>query len=376
MNPLSLLSQLIACPSITPQDAGCIPLIVTQLEALGFTCTRVDSGPVGNLWARKGTTAPLVVFAGHTDVVATGNLDTWTHPPFVMTQVGDLLYGRGTQDMKSGIACMVAACDEFLSRTPKFNGSIGFLITSGEEGEAFMHGTPSVLSHLEETGQLIDYCIVGEPSCKSRLGDTIKIGRRGSLHGHLLIKGRQGHVAYPHNASNAIHNVVKALDELVNTVWDPGHTHFPATTLQVSNMHAGTGAMNVIPGEARIDFNLRYNPNVTHTTLMRDIDALLQRQALDYELSWVLSGEPFITEPGILITELSSVIKERLGIVPELSTSGGTSDARFIAKTGCEVVEFGLVNDRIHQVNECTSESSIHGLVAVYAALLGALLKI
>jgi succinyl-diaminopimelate desuccinylase len=375
MNPLSLLSKLIALPSVTPDDAGCIPYLSTELEKLGFTCTRVDSGPVSNLWARIGTEAPLVVFAGHTDVVATGNLDAWTHPPFVMTQVGDLLYGRGTQDMKGAIACMVAACDEFLSQHPTFKGSIGLLLTSAEEGEAFMEGTPKVLSYLESTDQKIDYCIVGEPSSHRRLGDTLKIGRRGSLHGHALIKGRQGHVAYPQDAMNAIHHAFNTLDELVKTTWDPGHEHFPATTLQISNLHAGTGALNVIPGEARIDFNIRYNPNVTHEGLMRDIDALFARQGLDYELRWVLSGEPFITSPGVLIDKISTVIRERLGVEPELSTTGGTSDARFIAKTGCEVVEFGLVNDRIHQINECTSESAIHALTSVYGSLLGVLLN-
>lgn len=374
MNSLSLLSQLIPMQSITPADAGCIPFLASELEKLGFTCTRVDSGPVTNLWARIGTTAPLVVFAGHTDVVPTGNLDAWTHPPFVMTQVGDLLYGRGTQDMKGALACMVAACEEFLSQHKTFTGSIGFIITSGEEGEAYMHGTPKVLSYLEDTEQTIDYCIVGEPSCKRRLGDTIKIGRRGSLHGRLTVKGRQGHVAYPQEATNAIHQVLKALDELVSTNWDAGHDHFPATSLQISNIHSGTGALNVIPGEAHVDFNLRYNPNVTHDSLKRDIEALLSRQNIDFELQWELSGEPFITEPGVLINKLSSVIQTRLGVEPTLCTSGGTSDGRFIAKTGCELVEFGLVNDRIHQINECTSESSLHALTGVYSALLSSLL--
>lgn len=374
MNAVSVLSQLISFQSVTPADAGCIPFLASELSKLGFSCTRVDSGPVTNLWARIGTSAPLVVFAGHTDVVPTGNLDAWTHPPFVMTQVGDLLYGRGTQDMKGALACMVAACEEFLSEHNTFAGSIGFIITSGEEGEDFMHGTPKVLSYLAETQQTIDYCIVGEPSCKRRLGDTLKIGRRGSLHGHLHIKGRQGHVAYPQDATNAIHQAINALDELVNTTWDAGHDHFPTTTLQISNIHAGTGALNVIPGEARIDFNIRYNTNVTHESLMRDIGALLSRQGLEHELKWVLSGEPFITEPGELIDTLSAVIQDRLGITPTLCTSGGTSDGRFIAKTGCQLVEFGLVNDRIHQINECTSESALHALSAVYAAVLSTLL--
>lgn len=374
MNAVSVLSRLIAFPSISPADAGCIPYLASELEKLGFTCTRIDSGPVTNLWARIGNAAPLVVFAGHTDVVPPGNVDAWKYPPFEMTQMGDLLYGRGAQDMKGGLAAMLAACEEFLSQHATFAGSIGFIITSGEEGEAYMHGTPQVLSYLEETQQSIDYCIVGEPSCQRRLGDTLKIGRRGSLHGHLNIKGRQGHVAYPQEASNAIHLALNALNALVNTTWDEGHDHFPATTLQISNMRSGTGALNVIPGEAQVDFNIRYNTNVTHESLKREIERLLTEHGVNFELRWELSGEPFITEAGALVDIFSQVIQARLGITPTLCTSGGTSDGRFIAKTGCEIVEFGLVNDRIHQIDECTSESALHALSAVYAAVLGELL--
>lgn len=374
MPTLEHLKNLIARPSISPDDAGCMDYITKQLEKIGFECTRLDDKPVSNLWAIFGTEGPLVVFAGHTDVVAPGEETKWEHPPFALTEHDGFLYGRGTQDMKGSLACMISACERFVSASPNFTGRIAFLLTSGEEGEDYLHGTPHVLKYLDQNGIDIDYCIVGEPSCTAKLGDTVRIGRRGSLHGHLTVKGIQGHVAYPDDADNAIHRALDALSSLRDTVWDEGHDRFPTSSLQISNISSGTGALNVIPGELKADFNFRYNPNLTHLMIQSKTESLFDAENIEYDLQWVLSGEPFLTEPGTLIEALEAAVEKETGLGPKLCTGGGTSDARFIATTGCEVVEFGLVNDRIHQINERTTQADLNMLTNIYYQTLSHLL--
>ncbi len=369
-----LLSELIAKPSLTPDDAGCLELIAEELQNLGFNCERIDSGKVSNLWARIGTDAPLMVFAGHTDVVPIGDEKLWQFNPFELTEHEGYLYGRGTQDMKGGLACMLTAVQNFLTENKNFKGSIAFLITSGEEGEDYLDGTPVVLEHLEKTKQTIDYCVVGEPSCKTEIGDTVRQGRRGSLHGHISIKGKQGHVAYPDQASNAIHHAMLAFDELSKTQWDEGHADFPQTSFQISNINAGTGALNVVPGELKASFNFRYNTNVTDKELALRVQKIADKHKLDYDLDFVLSGKPFLTQKGELTSALGKAIEDTTGLLCEFSTGGGTSDARFIAQTGCQVVEFGLVNDRIHQINERVKTEELGQLTAVYQDLLKLLL--
>lgn len=369
------LKHLIERRSISPEDAGCLDYITKQLEKVGFECTRLDDKPVSNLWATFGTEGPMVVFAGHTDVVAPGDEAQWQHPPFTLTEHDGFLYGRGTQDMKGAIACMMTAAEQFISQNPTFKGTIAFLLTSGEEGEDYLHGTPHVLKYLDKNGIDIDYCIVGEPSCTFKLGDTVRIGRRGSLHGHLTVKGIQGHVAYPDDADNAIHRALDALSSLRDTIWDDGHDNFPTSSLQISNIRGGTGAFNVIPGELKADFNFRYNPNLTHLMIQSKTESLFDAENIEYDLQWVLSGEPFLTEPGTLIEALEAAVEKETGLGPKLCTGGGTSDARFIATTGCEIVEFGLVNDRIHQINERTTEADLHQLTNIYYQTLSNLLR-
>jgi len=371
---LELAKTLIAAPSVTPEDAGCQSLLAARLEALGFRIEHMRFGAVDNLWARRGTETPLFAFAGHTDVVPPGPADQWTTPPFTPAIRDGMLYGRGAADMKGSIAAMVTACERFIASEPDHRGSIAFLITSDEEGVA-VDGTVRVVELLEGRGEKIDWCLVGEPTCRARFGDVIKNGRRGSLGGLLKVRGVQGHVAYPHLADNPIHRVAPALAELCAHRWDQGNAYFPPTSFQVSNIHAGTGADNVIPGSIEVLFNFRYSTEVTAEDLRTTVEALLQRFGLDYELVWRHSGRPFLTAPGTLIDATRRAIREATDAECELSTDGGTSDGRFIAPTGAEVVEFGPRNSTIHKVNECVSVEDLDTLSRIYEGLLRGLLR-
>jgi len=350
---LRLAESLIARRSVTPEDGGCQGLLAQRLAAIGFVCEALPSGPsdfrVDNLWAlRRGTRpGPTLAFAGHTDVVPTGPLEQWRSDPFVPTHRDGHLYGRGAADMKTSIAAMVVACEEFIGAQPEHAGAIAFLITSDEEGPA-LDGTVHVVEQLRQRGQAIDACIVGEPTSVERLGDMIKNGRRGTLSGRLKVKGVQGHIAYPHLASNPIHKCAPALAELVATHWDGGNGFFPPTSWQMSNIHAGTGAGNVIPGDVDVQFNFRFSNESTPESLKARVHAVLDRHALDYALEWTLGGETFLTPPGSLSRALSAAIESETGIRPELSTTGGTSDGRFIARICPQVVEFGPLNATIH----------------------------
>ncbi len=373
-NPtLDLACELIARPSVTPEDAGCLELIAGRLQALGFTCERIDTGGVSNLWARRGQTGPVLCFAGHTDVVPAGPLDAWKTPPYTPTIIDGVLYGRGAADMKSSLAAFVTAIERFVASTPDHAGSIALLLTSDEEGIA-THGTVKVVEALAARGERLDYCVVGEPTSVKTLGDMIKNGRRGSLSGTLRVKGKQGHVAYPHLARNPIHAFAPALAELAAIEWDRGNEFFPPTTWQVSNIHAGTGANNVIPGVCEVLFNFRFGSVSSADSLKARTHEVLDRHGLDYEIDWHLSGKPFITGRGRLVGALSAAIHDTLGVETELSTTGGTSDGRFIADICAEVVEFGPVNASIHQVNECIDAAAIEPLSVVYERTLHALL--
>lgn len=373
-NPtLDLACELIARPSVTPEDAGCLELIAGRLQALGFTCERIDTGGVSNLWARRGQTGPVLCFAGHTDVVPAGPLDAWKTPPYTPTIIDGVLYGRGAADMKSSLAAFVTAIERFVASTPDHAGSIALLLTSDEEGIA-THGTVKVVEALAARGERLDYCVVGEPTSVKTLGDMIKNGRRGSLSGTLRVKGKQGHVAYPHLARNPIHAFAPALAELAAIEWDRGNEFFPPTTWQVSNIHAGTGANNVIPGVCEVLFNFRFGSVSCADSLKARTHEVLDRHGLDYEIDWHLSGKPFITGRGRLVGALSAAIHDTLGVETELSTTGGTSDGRFIADICAEVVEFGPVNASIHQVNECIDAAAIEPLSVVYERTLHALL--
>lgn len=366
---LELACDLIQRPSVTPNDQGCQQLLATRLEPLGFQIEHLRFGDVDNLWARHGSDGPLFVFAGHTDVVPPGPLEEWTSDPFRPDIRGSDLYGRGAADMKGSIAAMVTACERFLATHGGHAGSIAFLITSDEEGPA-VDGTVKVVEHLAGRGEHIDWCLVGEPTSQQQLGDMIKIGRRGSLNGTLTVSGRQGHVAYPQLADNPIHRTAPALAELAATEWDQGNAHFPPTTFQVSGIRAGTGATNVIPGTLELDFNLRFSTESSADSLQARIQDILSRHALDYALDWNLSGQPFLTEPGALVTAVSSAIRDVTGLETELSTSGGTSDGRFIAPTGSQVVELGPANATIHQVNENVNIDHLEKLSLVYEKVL------
>jgi succinyl-diaminopimelate desuccinylase len=391
---LRLAEQLISRPSVTPDDAGCQAIIAARLEALGFACETIVSGPdnfrVTNLWAKfKGfdaaaqqprpggaidTIATLVppktlVFAGHTDVVPTGPLTQWESPPFTPSHRDGVLYGRGAADMKTSIAAMVVAVEEFLAAHPSPALSIAFLITSDEEGPA-NDGTVLVCRQLEARGEVLDYCIVGEPTSVERLGDMIKNGRRGTMSGKLTVKGVQGHIAYPQLAKNPIHLFAPALAELVATQWDQGNQFFPATSWQVSNVHGGTGASNIIPGELVVDFNFRFCTESTPEGLQQRLQAVLDRHQLDYELKWVIGGLPFLTTPGDLVQAVAAAIHAETGLTTELSTSGGTSDGRFIAKVCKQVIEFGPCNASIHKINENVLVSSIEPLKNIYKGVL------
>ncbi len=371
---LPLVEALIRRPSVTPADDGCQELLAARLHAQGFECETIAGGGVVNLWARRGTQAPLVIFAGHTDVVPPGPRAQWNTDPFEPTHINGQLYGRGAADMKSSIAAFVVAVEEFVAHYPNHPGSIGLLITSDEEGPA-TDGTVKVCELLVERGQHPDYCIVGEPTSSRQLGDTIKNGRRGSLSGKLIVKGLQGHVAYPEKARNPIHQSAAALAELAATEWDQGNEYFPPTTFQISNFHSGTGAGNVIPGEAVIDFNFRFSTASTAAGLESRVLEILDRYHLEYSLDWVLSGQPFLTPRGSLCNAVSQAILEEVGIKAELSTTGGTSDGRFIAQICPQVVEFGPINATIHQVNEHIALDSLEPLKNIYRRTLEKLLS-
>ncbi|HEY9103297.1 succinyl-diaminopimelate desuccinylase [Chitinimonas sp.] len=370
---LALARQLIALDSITPQDAGCQELLKARLAALGFRIERMRHGEVENFWARRGATGPVLCFAGHTDVVPTGPHEQWHSAPFAPEIRDGLLYGRGAADMKASLAAFVTAIEDFLAGHPDHQGSIALLITSDEEGPA-VDGTVRLVETLAERGETLDYCIVGEPTSSAAFGDTIKNGRRGSLSGRLTLYGVQGHIAYPHLARNPVHQAAPALTELAAMVWDEGNAHFPPTTWQVSNIHAGTGAGNVIPGEMTVDFNFRYGTASTAEDLKQRLEAVLTRHGLDYNLRWTLGGRPFLTEPGPLSSALQAAIAAETGVAAELSTTGGTSDGRFIAAICPQVVEFGPINATIHKLNECVAVADLPRLSAIYRRTLEQLL--
>lgn len=370
---LDLTRDLIARASVTPDDAGCQAELAQRLIAAGFECETLIFGDVTNLWARRGTQSPCVVFAGHTDVVPTGPLDQWDSPPFVPTERDGLLFGRGAADMKSSIAAFVVAAEEFVRHHPNHKGSIALLITSDEEGPS-INGTVKVCEALKARGEVLDYCIVGEPTSGTQLGDTVKNGRRGSLSGNLVIKGKQGHVAYPHLARNPIHLVAPALAELTSIEWDQGNDYFPPTTFQVSNLHAGTGATNVVPGAAELMFNFRFSTESTPQGLKQRVTELLDRHGLTYDLTWTLSGEPFLTPQGTLCQAVSQAILDETGVQTQLSTTGGTSDGRFIAKICPQVIEFGPINASIHQLNEHIQLDALEPLKNIYRRTLENLL--
>ena len=370
---LDLAQELIALDSITPNDKGCQQRLAELLLPLGFVCETVESNGVTNLWARKGTESPVFVFAGHTDVVPTGPVHQWSSAPFEPTVRDGKLYGRGAADMKTSIAAMVIACEEFIAANPDHLGSIAFLIPSDEEGPA-VDGTVVVCDMLEERGETLDYCIVGEPTSSHILGDMIKNGRRGSLSGHLVIKGIQGHIAYPHLARNPIHQAAPALAELAAEVWDEGNEYYAPTSWQVSNIHSGTGATNVIPGEMTVDFNFRFSTASTAEGLEARVHAILDRHGLEYQLDWTLSGQPFLTPKGTLSDAVCQSIREETGVTTELSTTGGTSDGRFIARICPQVIEFGPPNASIHKIDEHVELRFIDPLKNVYRRTLEHLL--
>lgn len=370
---LDLARALIARPSVTPDDAGCLELIGNRLKALGFTLERMDGGGVANLWARRGSGGPLLCFAGHTDVVPAGPLDAWTSPPFVPTERDGRLYGRGAADMKSSLAAIVVAVERFVAAHPGAAGSLALLLTSDEEGDA-VAGTVRVVDTLRARGERIDYCVVGEPTSASRLGDTIKNGRRGSLSARLVVKGIQGHVAYPEKVRNPIHLAAPALARLAAERWDEGNDYFPPTSFQISNIHAGTGATNVVPGSVDILFNLRFSTASTVERLQSRVHAILDEGEFEYEIAWTVGGLPFLTPAGPLVRAMEAAIRAATGIAPELSTTGGTSDGRFISAICPEVVEFGPVNATIHKVDECIPICDLEPLSLAYEGMMKGLL--
>ncbi|MBT8127112.1 MAG: succinyl-diaminopimelate desuccinylase [Gammaproteobacteria bacterium] len=370
---LELTRRLIARPSITPDDQGCQNILAERLQALGFKVEHHRFNNVDNLWARRGSNQPLFVFAGHTDVVPPGPLDQWQCDPFTPTIIDNTLYGRGAADMKSSIAAMICACEHFVDEYPQHHGSIGFLITSDEEGPA-TDGTVKVVELLKQRDETIDWCLVGEPSSTNSVGDIVKNGRRGSLSGNLKIIGTQGHIAYPHLADNPIHRFAPALRDLVNEQWDQGNDFFPPTSFQISNINAGTGANNVIPASVEVLFNLRFSTAITQEEIRQRIEHILDAHNLDYKLVWVLSGNPFLTPDGRLIDATQAAIKKVRQFDTELSTSGGTSDGRFIAPTGAQVVELGPVNASIHKINENIDVNELEQLTKIYHEILVQLL--
>lgn len=358
---------------MSPLDGGCQEVMIARLQALGFIIQRLPFADVDNFWAVKGESGPVLCFAGHTDVVPTGKLEDWQQPPFEPLIADDVLYGRGAADMKGALAAMVTACERFVEQQPNHAGRIAFLITSDEEGPA-INGTVKVVDWLREQNTIPDWCVIGEPSSNQQLGDMVKNGRRGSLNATLIIKGTQGHIAYPHMADNPIHRAAPALVELMVQHWDEGNDFFPATSFQVSNIYGGTGATNVIPGDVTVVFNFRFSTEVTAPQLQARVEAILEQHQLRYDIEWNLSGEPFITEPGDLVSAVVDSIKTETGLDTELSTSGGTSDGRFIAKLGTQVIELGTLNATIHKVDEQIVASDLDRLSNIYQSILKNLL--
>lgn len=370
---LALAEDLLRRPSVSPEDHGCLDVIAARLEPLGFVNERLQYGPVDNLWARRGRSAPVLCFAGHTDVVPAGPREEWQTDPFEPVVRDGILYGRGSADMKTSLAAMVTATERFIARHPRHRGSLAFLFTSDEEGPS-VDGTRRVMQVLEARDEKIDWCVVGEPTSSELLGDTIKIGRRGSLSGRLTVHGVQGHIAYPHLADNPVHAFAPALAELVARHWDQGNEFFQPTTFQVSNIAAGTGAPNVVPGELKVRFNLRFSTEQTVESLQRTVLAILDRHRVKYSLEWFVSGLPFFTPPGLLTEAVAAAVHELTGRRPAYSTTGGTSDGRFIAPTGAQVVELGVVNATIHKVNECVRVDDVELLGQVYERVMERLL--
>ncbi|MBP3142577.1 succinyl-diaminopimelate desuccinylase [Aliivibrio fischeri] len=370
---LALAKDLLNRQSITPEDAGCQELMIKRLEALGFTIEIMVFEDTTNFWARRGNEAPLFAFAGHTDVVPTGDLTHWNTNPFEPTIINGMLYARGAADMKGSLACMVVAVERFVAEHPNHKGSISFLITSDEEGP-FINGTTRVVDTLQERNEIIDMCIVGEPSSTAHVGDVVKNGRRGSLTGNLTVKGIQGHVAYPHIARNPIHQAMPALSELATTVWDNGNDYFPPTSFQIPNMNGGTGASNVIPGTVDIMFNFRFSTESTVDELQQRVVEILDKHDLEYELDWIINGLPFLTDTGDLLTAVVNAVDTVNQQKPQLLTTGGTSDGRFIAQMGSQVIELGPVNATIHKVNECVNVEDLEKLTDMYQEVLNNLL--
>lgn len=368
-----LACELIRRPSVTPEDASCQQLMAERLSAIGFTIHYLRFGEVDNLWAIRGDSGPILAFAGHTDVVPTGELKGWDTPPFEPTLIDGMLHGRGAADMKGSLACMIVACEQFIAQHPDHTGRIAFLITSDEEGPA-VNGTVKVVEWLEAQNEKMTWCLVGEPSSTNQLGDVVKNGRRGSLNAKMTVHGKQGHVAYPHLAQNPIHYFAPALAELTTTEWDNGNEFFPATSFQVSNFNSGTGATNVIPGTAELLFNFRFSTEVTDEELKARTEAILEKHQIRYDIEWKTSGQPFLTAKGELVSAAVASIKAIAGIDTELSTSGGTSDGRFIAPTGAQVLELGPLNATIHQVNEHVSAADLDQLTLIYEGILTRLL--
>ena len=370
---LALTRDLIACASVTPEDAGCQSLMMARLQQAGFAVEPLRFGEVDNFWATRGSSGPLLVFAGHTDVVPPGDTGQWESDPFIATEAVADLVGRGAADMKASLAAMVVACEHFVGAHPDHSGRIGFLITSDEEGPA-KDGTIRVMETLKDRGEQIDWCVVGEPSSTRELGDLVKNGRRGSLNARLVIHGKQGHIAYPHLADNPIHRAMPTLNALVAEPWDQGNDFFDPTSLQISTIRAGQGVTNVIPGSVEVLFNLRFSTEVTADEIRGRCEAILDRGGLTYDIEWSLSGEPFLTEPGALLNAVIDSIESTTGHVPEVSTGGGTSDGRFIAPSGAQVVEVGHVNTTIHQINERVKLADIPQLTKIYEGILERLL--
>ena len=366
---IQLSKELISRPSVTPEDAGCQKLMASRLEKLGFNIESMFFVDTLNMWARKGTEEPVFCFAGHTDVVPTGDVANWDTPPFEPTIKDGMLYGRGAADMKGSLAAMIVATENFIAKHPDHKGSIAYLITSDEEGP-FINGTTRVIDTLEERNEKITWCVVGEPSSTNYCGDIVKNGRRGSLTGDLRVHGVQGHVAYPHLADNPVHNAAHAIAELTNIEWDQGNEYFPPTSFQISNINGGTGAGNVIPGELDVLFNFRYSTEVTAEELVETVEILFNKHKLNFDLEWTYNGLPFLTDTGTFIDAVNNAVESVTGKLPELSTSGGTSDGRFIAPTGAQVIELGPCNATIHKVNESVSVKDLEDLTLMYERIL------
>lgn len=371
---LSLLEDLVQLPSVTPEDAGCQQLMMDYLSNAGFSCQVLNEGPVANFYAQYGDKGPLLVFAGHTDVVPVGDASKWHTDPFALIERDGMLYGRGVADMKGSLAAMLVMARRFVAQHPNINGRLGFLITSGEEGDDYDMGTPYVMKALKQQGIFLDYCVVGEPSSHEHTGDTIKVGRRGSLHAHIHLHGKQGHVAYPHLADNPIHKFAPALAELTAITWDEGNNYFPPTSMQITHIHSGGHAGNIIPGDLKLHLNFRFSNLHTEASLKEAVETVFKNHNLNPTIEWRLSGDPFLTEKGALLNAAVSAIKEQGLSEPELSTSGGTSDGRFIAPYGVEVIEIGPSNKTIHQVNECVSKADLEALEAIYYSICKKLL--